>query len=119
MNDGNKKYDLEERTFLFAQRVRYFVPRLEKCQSNIEDSKQVIRSSGSVAANYIEANEALSKKDFLVRIKICRKEAKETRLWLNLLMLNGNKELEKEKDILFQEATELMKIFGAIIDKSQ
>jgi four helix bundle protein len=53
--------------------------KIRKCQSNIEDSKQVIRSSGSVAANYIEANEALSKKDFLMRIKICRKEAKETR----------------------------------------
>lgn len=70
-------YDLEERTFEFARDVRAFVRKGGKDIPNIEDCKQVVRSSGSVAANYIEANEALSKKDFLMRSKICRKEAKE------------------------------------------
>jgi len=74
-----KKYDLEERTFLFAKRARAFVKRLPRTISNIEDGRQLVKSSGSVGANYIEANEALSKKDFLVRIKISRKESKESR----------------------------------------
>ena len=69
-----KKYDLEERTFEFAKRVRAFVKNLSKTVGNIEDGKQVVRSSGSQAANYIEANEALSKKDFIMRVKISRKE---------------------------------------------
>ena len=71
-----KKYDLEERTFNFAKRVRGHVRQIPKTVSNIEDGRQVIRSSGSVAANYIEACEAISKKDELHRLKLCRKEAK-------------------------------------------
>jgi four helix bundle protein len=77
--ENSKQYDLEERTFKFAQRVRAFVKKLDKTIANIEDGKQLVRASGSVGANYIEANEALSKKDFVMRIKICRKEAKESR----------------------------------------
>lgn len=70
-----KQYDLEERTFKFARRVIEFVNRLKKTLSNIEIGKQLVKSSGSVGANYIEANESLSKKDFVMRIKICRKES--------------------------------------------
>src|SRR6266540_1174342 len=80
-----KLYDLEDRTKTFAENVRNFVKLLPKTISTIEDGKQLVRSSGSVGANYIEANEALSKKDFLMRIKICRKEAKESRYWLRLI----------------------------------
>ncbi|MDI6882913.1 MAG: four helix bundle protein [Patescibacteria group bacterium] len=119
---NSKQYDLEERTLEFAKRVRDFVKKLPKTIDNIEDSKQVIRASGSVGANYIEANEALSKKDFVMRIKICRKEAKETRYWLLLLLLlsiSNNQELEKERENLVREATELMNIFGSIIHKSK
>jgi four helix bundle protein len=83
MTKNSKKYDLEDRTLEFAKRVRAFVKNLRKTIGNIEDGKQLIRSSGSVGANYIEANESLSKKDFILRIKICRKEAKESRYWLN------------------------------------
>lgn len=115
---NSKQYDLEERTFLFASNVRVLVRKMNKTLSNIEDSKQLIRASGSVAANYIEANESLSKKDFVYRIKICRKEVKESRLFLRLLDINDNSFTEKEKDNLIQESTELMKIFGAIITKS-
>ena len=71
-------YNLEERTFIFAKDVRIFIKTLPKSSANFEDGKQVIKSSGSVGANYREANEALSKKDFTTRIKISRKEAKES-----------------------------------------
>jgi len=71
-----KQYDLEDRTLAFAPDVRAFVRELQRTTANIEDGKQLVRASGSVGANYIEANEALSKKDFLMRIKICRKESK-------------------------------------------
>jgi len=81
-NLNSKRYDLEERTLNFAKKVRDFVRKIPRTISNIEDGKQLIRASGSVGANYIEANESLSKKDFSLRIKICRKEAKEsTELW--------------------------------------
>src|SRR3990167_2411461 len=114
---GAKQYNLEDRTFMFAMNVREFVKKLPKTISNIEDGKQVIRSSGSIGANYIEANETLSKKDFIMRIMICRKEAKETGYWLELL--DVPEELESERKRLLQEATELRKIFGAILEKSK
>lgn len=113
------QYDLEDRTFEFARRVRCFLKDIKRSLSNIEDSKQLIRSSGSVGANYIEANEALSKKDFIFRIKICRKEAKESRYWLRLLQTGGNNNLDKIKQKLEQESKELTKIFAAILNKSQ
>jgi four helix bundle protein len=116
---NSKQYDLEDRTLEFAKRVRVFVKKLPKTVANIEDSKQGVRSSGSIGANYIEANESLSKKDFLLRIKICRKEAKETRFWLKLMDINNNPELEKERSELIKESNELMNIFGSIIRKSE
>ena len=113
-----KKYDLEERTLKFSKQTREFVAKLSKTIALVEDSKQLVRSSGSVGANYIEANESLSKRDFVVRIKICRKEAKENRYWLHLINTDNNLELNKEREILIKESTELMNIFGAIIRKS-
>jgi len=112
---NSKQYDLEDRTLRFAKRTRAFVKRLPKTVANIEDGKQVIKASGSVGANYIEANESLSKKDFVMRIKICRKEAKESRYWLNLIDTSGDTEYEKERNDLVQEASELMNIFGSIL----
>ena len=85
--------------------------------SNIEYCKQIVRLSGSVGANYIEANESLGKKDFLLHIKISRKEAKETRYWLHLISCDQSQ--EEEKAGLIQESTELMKIFGSIITKKE
>ena len=116
----NKKlYDLEERTFQFSKKCREFVRKLPKSIGTIEDGKQLVRSSGSVGANYIEANEALSKKDFIMRAKISKKETKESRYWLRLIYTGDKSELEKEKKELILEATELMNIFGAIIRKSE
>ena len=116
---NSKQYDLEERTFVFAANVRTCVEKLTKTNSNIEDSKQLIRSSGSVAANYIEANESVSKKDFIYRIKICRKEAKESRLFLRLLDTSNKTICDEERVTLIQEANELTKIFGSILVKSE
>lgn len=112
-----KQYDLEERTLRFAKSVINFINKVSKTLSNSEVSKQLIRSAGSIGANYIEANESLSKKDFIMRIKISRKEAKEARYWLNLLEVN--EALMGERDALIQEVTELMKIFGSIVSKSE
>jgi four helix bundle protein len=114
-----KQYDLEDRTLEFAGNVRSFVKKLKWSIANKEDGKQVVRSSGSVGANYIEANEALSKKDFKMRIKICRKEAKESRYWLKLIDTEGESTLDRQRDTLVQESTELMNIFGAILQKSK
>jgi len=79
-------YDLEERTFLFAKDVRVWIKTIPNTLANLEDAKQLVRSSGSVGANYLEANESLSKKDFLMRIKITRKEATELKKILSSII---------------------------------
>ena len=112
-------YDLEERTFQFAKSVRLFVKTLPKTTANIEDSKQLVKASGSVGANYREANEALSKKDFLMRIKISRKESKESAYWLRLIHETNSLKNADEALSLRQEANELKKIFSSIIVKSK
>lgn len=116
---SGKPYDLEERTLLFAKNVRLLIKYVPRSVSNFEDTKQLARSSGSVGANYIEANESLSKKDFRLRIKICRKEAKESRYWLQLLDLTGSENLEVDRKALIRESQELMNIFGAILRQSE
>lgn len=114
-----KKYDLEERTLQFAIDCRLFLKKLPKTISNLEDGKQLIRSSGSVGANYIEASEALSKKDFAFRVKISRKEAKESTYWLKIIKAINDAEFQKENMMLIQESDELKKIFSSIIEKSK
>ncbi len=116
-NQQTKRYDLEERTTTFAKNVGVFISKLPKTMCVIEYGKQLLRSSGSIGANYIEANEAISKKDFLLRVKICRKEAKESAYWLDLLACPATEMTQKNR--LMQEAIELTKIFGAIVTKSE
>jgi four helix bundle protein len=118
MEGGTKPRDLEDRTFLFAQSVRGFVKQLPRSVSNTEDVRQLVRASGSVAANWIEADEALSKKDFLMRVKICRKEAKESRLFLRLIDTGSVKNIAAAREALSAEARELTLIFSSIISKS-
>ena len=113
---NSKRYDLEDRTLAFARQIRDYLKDLPRSASNLEYSKQLIRSASSIGANYIEANEALSKKDFVMRIKISRKEAKESIYWLNLAEPSSLK--EGLRNDLINEATELMKIFSAIMRKS-
>ncbi len=79
----------------------------------------MLRSSGSVGANYIEANESISDKDFDHRIKICRKEAKESRYWFRSLDISAENELDKARKVLIEESTELMNIFGSILQKKE
>jgi four helix bundle protein len=112
-------YDLAERTFQFAKAVRLFVKTLPKTIANIEDGKQLVRASGSVGANYREANEALSKKDFAFRIKICRKEAKESAYWLRLIKETNSLKNAEDARYLITEANELKKIFSSILQKSR
>ncbi|PWB23167.1 four helix bundle protein, partial [Flavobacterium sp. HTF] len=108
----SKPYNLEERTFLFAKECRIYIRTLSKTTSNIEDGKQLIRSSGSVGANYIEANEKLGDKDFLFRLKIARKEAKESKFWLQLLNDLNPDQIYLSENLLF-EIEELRKILSA------
>lgn len=115
---NSKQYDLEDRTYRFARDSRDFVKKLPRTIANIEYGKQLINSSGSQAANYIEANEAVSRKDFIHRIRICRKEAKESRLWLRLCDTGGDLGLDKERERLVGEAIELVRIFSSIAGKS-
>lgn len=113
---NKKHYDLEGRTLEFARQIRDYIKNLPRSASNQEYGKQLIRSASSIGANYIEANEALSKKDFVMRIKISRKEAKESIYWLNLAEPSSLN--EGLRNNLVNEATELMKIFSAIMRKS-
>ncbi len=113
----DRKYDLEERCLAFAKRVNAYVRSLLKNIPGIENGKQLVRSAGSIGANYIEANESLSRKDFAMRIKISRKEARESEFWLELT--EPLKEFEQERFYLLQEALELRKIFGAILEKTK
>lgn len=114
---NTKQYDLERRTFTFSRQVFDYCKILPKGTIHFEIVKQLVRSAGSVGANYIEANESCSRKDFILRVKICRKEAKETRYWLELTEPAAAFQAVQQK--LIQEITELMKIFGAIIEKSK
>jgi four helix bundle protein len=111
-----KPYDLEERTLQYTKDVISLVSKAPKSLSNIEIAKQLIRSAGSVGANYIEANESLGKKDFVMHARIARKEAKESRYWLQLIECNDS--LQSLRDPLIQESTELLKILSKIMEKS-
>ena len=114
MAGRSRIYDLEERTFAFAKRVRRFVRKVPRSHLTMDDIRQVTRSSGSIGANSIEANDSLSRKDLRMRIKICRKQAKETGYWLRLLDMDSSG-LDQEREALLDESIQLMKIFGAIL----
>lgn len=111
----NGRYDLQERCLIFAKQVNKFIKDLPRNISNSEHGKQLIRSAGSIGANYIEASESLGKKDFGMRIKISRKEAKESEYWLQLI--EPELQQEQTRAILIDEAAQLRKIFGAILEK--
>ena len=108
--------ELELRCLKFAKSVRDFCKAIKSTAINLVYIKQIIRSSSSIGANYIEANEKLGKQDLIMHLKISRKEAKETQYWLDLLDDSNN---ETERETLKQEAEELKRIFSAIINKIQ
>src|SRR3989344_8017196 len=112
-----KRYDLEDRTLTYGKRIIALCKSLVKNSINLPLASQLIRSGTSVGANYREANETSTKKDFLFRMRICRKEAKETAYWLDLV-IEANPELKERIKPLSDETIELVKIFAAIIIKS-
>lgn len=119
MSSTGKVYDLEERTSLYAERVRDFCMLLPKNPANNEYVSQLLRSGSSPGANYIEANEAIGDKDFKMKIKICRREAKESFYWLRLVVTDGSVLMENERHLLRQEAREFVLIFTAILKKRE
>jgi four helix bundle protein len=114
--ENNKKFDLEERTTQFGKNIVRFCRSLKQDPINSRICGQLVGSAGSVGANYREANDSLGKKDFVHRLKISRKEAKETIHWLEML-LEANPDQEQESVMLKKEATELRNILSAIIIK--
>jgi len=110
-------FDLEERTLEFSKRIIRLCKRLTKDAINRELIDQLICASGSVGANYREANDALSKRDFVHRIKVTRREAKEAHYWLQL-MSEANPAQGKDIAELLEEVLEFKKIFSAIADKA-
>lgn len=97
--------------------MRRLCRKLKKDVENIEDIRQLVRASGSVGANYIEANENVGQGDLRYRIKICRKESKESMHFLGLIEVFGNEELDKERIVLVDEANQLKKIFSSMLIK--
>jgi four helix bundle protein len=117
LEEARVEYNLEERTFQFAVKVRNFIKKVSKTLTNIEYCRQLARSSSSVGANYIEANESLSKKDFFYRIKVSKKESKESKFFLKLVDIENDKQLELEQSELIKESHEFILIFSAILKK--
>ena len=113
-----KPFNLEERTLEFSKAIIGLCKMIPKTAINLELIKQAVRAGGSVGANYREANEALGKKDFVYRVRIARKEAKEISYWLALI-IDANKEFAKETEALLKESQELRNVFTAIIKKSE
>ncbi|MBU2635306.1 four helix bundle protein [Patescibacteria group bacterium] len=113
-----KRYDLEDRTLEFGKRIIRLCKTLPKNTINFKLIDQLVRSGTSMGANYREANETETKKDFKFRIRICRKEGKETIYWLNLV-IEANPEFKERIRPLLQETSELVKIFAAILEKSR
>ncbi|OGF54377.1 MAG: hypothetical protein A2452_02245 [Candidatus Firestonebacteria bacterium RIFOXYC2_FULL_39_67] len=113
-----KYFDLEDRTLKYAKDTLGFLKKVNRGIENQEFIKQLARSSSSVGANYIEANNYLSKKDFALRIGICKKEAKESGYWLKLIDIdNKNEVVVKMHQSLLKETNELVLIFAAILRK--
>lgn len=111
--------ELESRFYVFAKRVRDFCGKLKWNTVNLEYIKQLVRASGSVGANYIEASDDLGKADERMKIKIARREAKESIYWLGLILTYDSKDLETEKAALIDEGNQIRKILSAILIKPE
>jgi four helix bundle protein len=118
INSKENKYDLEERTTKFAESVIDFIKTIKVSPLNIRIIEQLVGSAGSIGANYCEATEAESKKDFIHKLGICKKEIKETSYWLRLLARVHNDKKDEIK-VLWKEAHELLLIFSKIIQSSK
>ncbi|MCK4234680.1 four helix bundle protein [candidate division WOR-3 bacterium] len=114
----SKPYDLEKRTLEFAKGIIRLCKKMPQNTINFKIIGQLIGASGSVGANYREANEALSKKDFAYRMRVTRKECKESSFWLRLLK-EANQKFTEEIDLFIKESKELRNIFTSIIEKTK
>ncbi len=117
-NGKNQKFDLEERTSVFAEKVILFAKLIKRSPINDPLINQIVKSSTSIGANYCEADSAESRNDFIHKIGICKKEAKETRYWIRIIV-KANFELEEKAKPLWQEANELFYIFTAIVKNTK
>lgn len=115
---NKKNYDLEERTAVLAEKIIILAKKTRIDPINQRIITQLVGSGGSIGANYCEANEAESKRDFIHKIGICKKEIKETKHWLRLLS-NSNPEIKDEIEMLKQETQELLLIFSTILKSSR
>ena len=113
-----KNYDLEERTALFGEAIVKFSQKISKTPTTIPLISQVVRSGTSVGSNYLEADDSESKKDFIHKMSISRKESKETKHWLRIIAVAAP-ELKDEARVLWKEAQELNLIFSSIIRKKK
>ena len=110
--NSTKPYDLEERTYAFALEIRMFLRNTKWDPVSWTDIKQLLRSSGSVAANYVESLEAVSADDCIYRLRICKKEARESGLWLRLISDCNpiDEAVHRNMEELISETRELVKI---------
>jgi four helix bundle protein len=111
--DGNPGFDLEERTALFGEAVLAFVKKMPRSPMNDPMASQLVRAATSVGANYCEADDGVSKRDFRNKIGTCRKESRETKHWLRMIA-SANEHLKPEARQLWLEAKELNLIFSKI-----
>lgn len=113
INENRREFDLEERTARFGESIIYFCKRTNKDRVTNPIVSQLVRSATSIGANYCEANNASSKKDFRNKIFICKKEAQETKYWLRMIS-TAMVEKKDEARELWKEAQELTMIFQKI-----
>jgi len=116
MTQISNKYDLEERTAKFGEEIVKFAKKIPKNSVTIPLITQLVKSGTSVGANYCEADDAESSKDFQHKIGICKKEARETKHWLKMIIV-ACEESKDEAEKLWQEAKELNLIFNSINNK--
>ena len=112
--NDKKKYDLEERTAQFGEAIIELVKTFPRDPINSPLISQIVRSGTSIGANYVEADGAESRKDFQHKISICKKESKETKHWLRMIV-KANPSRRDECQKLSKEAQELSLIFSSIL----
>jgi four helix bundle protein len=123
MNDSQgpsdaRKYDLAERTAQFGEQVIRFAKKIKRDPVTLTLIRQLVRSATSIGANYVEADEAGSKKEFRYRISVCKRETRETQYWLRMLVAAAPELAESARE-LWKEANELILIFGSIYRNSK
>jgi four helix bundle protein len=111
-----QRFDLEERTARFGESVIAFAKKIPRNPVTLSLIGQLVRSGTSVGANYCEADDAVSKKDFRNKIGTCKKEARETKYWLRMIG-GAEPDMKDEARVLWQEAKELHLIFASILRK--